>query len=137
MKPTNAMRFAMSTIITMPGTLVRLALAFLLSSFLPLAALLAQNRIDVKESPSSSPIPPQPSRVPRTPRASGNTQPILVKVGEPVQLLVEGAGMRIATTAIPLTVGREGERIRVRTTLSGKILSGMVVAPQTVKVDYR
>ena len=137
MKPTNAMRFAMSMIITMPGALVRLALAFLLLSFLPPAALLAQNRIDVKESPSSIPIPLQPSRVPRTPRARGNTQPILVKAGEPVQLLVEGAGMRIATTAIPLTVGREGERIRVRTTLSGKILVGMVVAPQTVKVDYR
>jgi hypothetical protein len=137
MKPTNAMRFAISTITTMPGALVRLALAFLLLSFLSACASFAQNRIDVKESPSSIPKPPQPSRAPRTPRASENVQPILVKVGEPVQLLVEGAGMRIATTAIPLTVGREGERIRVRTTLSGKILLGMVVAPQTVKVDYR
>jgi hypothetical protein len=131
------MRFAMAMIITMPGAIVRLVLAFLLLSVLPPAALLAQNRIDMKESPSSIPKPPQSSRAPRTPRASGNAQSILVKAGEPVQLLVEGAGMRIATTAIPLTVGREGERIRVRTTLSGKILVGMVVAPQTVKVDYR
>ncbi len=137
MKPTNATRFAMPTIITMPGAIVRFALAFLLLSFLSAGASLAQDRIELKQSPSSIPKSPQPSRAPRTPRPGGNTQPILVKAGEAVQLFLEVAGMRIATTAIPLTVGREGERVRVRTTLSGKILVGMVVAPQTVRVDYR
>jgi hypothetical protein len=122
---------------TMPGAIVRFALALLLLSVVPSAVLRAQNRIDVTESPSLIPNPPQPSRAPRTQHPSGNTQPILVKAGEPVQLFLEGAGMRIATTAIPLTVGREGEQIRVRSILSGKILVGMVVAPQTVRVDYR
>ncbi|MGA2717381.1 MAG: flagella basal body P-ring formation protein FlgA [Candidatus Acidiferrales bacterium] len=137
MKPTNATRSAMSTIMTMPGALVRLGLAFLLLSFLSAGASLAQDRIELKQSPSAIANPPQPSRAPRTQHPSGNTQPILVKAGEPVQLFLEGAGMRIATTAIPLTVGREGEQIRVRSILSGKILVGMVVAPQTVRVDYR
>lgn len=137
MKPTNALRSAMAMNMTMPGAMVRLALAFLLLSVVPSAVLLAQNRIDLTRSPTSITNPPQPPRAPRTPRPSGNVQPILVKAGEPVQLFVESAGMRISTTAIPLTVGREGGRIRVRTTLSGKILVGMVVAPQTVRVDYR
>jgi hypothetical protein len=122
---------------TMPGATVRFALAFLLLSVVPSAVSRAQNRVDLTQSPSAIPNSPKPSRAPRTPRPSGNTKPILVKAGEPVQLFVEGAGMRISTTAIPLTVGREGEQIRVRTTLSGRILLGMVVAPQTVRVDNR
>jgi hypothetical protein len=122
---------------TMPGAIVRFALAFLLLSVVPSAVLRAQNRIDLTQSPSAIANPRQPSRAPRRPRARENAPPILVKAGEPVQLFLEGAGMRISTTAIPLTPGREGERIRVRTTLSGRILLGMVVAPQTVKVDYR
>ena len=137
MKSTKALRFAVAMNMTMPGAMIRLALAFLLLSVVPSAVLRAQNRVDLTQSPSAIPNSPKPSRAPRTPRPSGNTQPILVTAGEPVQLFVEGAGMRISTTAIPLTVGREGEHIRVRTTLSGKILVGMVVAQQTVKVDYR
>ncbi len=62
--------------------------------------------------------------------------PILVKAGEPVQLFVQAAGMRIATTAIPLALGREGDRIRVHAALNGKILVATVVARQTVEVDY-
>ncbi len=67
---------------------------------------------------------------------SSSNNPILVKAGQPVQLVVQGDGMRIATTAIPLALGREGDRIRVHTILSGKILIATVVAPQTVEVDY-
>ncbi len=67
---------------------------------------------------------------------SSSNNPILVKAGQPVQLVVQGDGMRIATTAIPLALGREGDRIRVHTILSGKILTATVVAPQTVEVDY-
>jgi flagella basal body P-ring formation protein FlgA len=59
-----------------------------------------------------------------------------VKAGEPVQLFVQAAGMRIATTAIPLALGREGDRIRVHAALNGKILVATVVARQTVEVDY-
>lgn len=79
----------------------------------------------------------QPRQVYIPPAASSSSAgPILVKAGQPVQLLVQGAGMRIATTAIPLDLGREGDRIRVHTALSGKILIATVVAPQTVQVDY-
>jgi hypothetical protein len=76
---------------------------------------------------------PAPSR---GPEPTPDFHPILVKAGQPVQLLVQGAGMRIATTAISLAGGREGDRIRVHAALSGKILVGTVVAPQTVEIDY-
>lgn len=59
---------------------------------------------------------------------------ILVKAGDPVELLVQVGGMRIQGTGIPLDLGREGDEVRVRAASSGRILVGTVVGQQIVRV---
>ena len=61
---------------------------------------------------------------------------VLVKVGEPVQLILQGRGMRIATAAVPLDAGRLNQKIRVRASLTGKVLVGTVISSHTVEVHY-
>lgn len=61
---------------------------------------------------------------------------ILVKAGDPVELVVQVGGMRIQGTGIPLDRGREGDEVRVRVAPSGKILVGRVVGQQTVQVRF-
>jgi len=61
---------------------------------------------------------------------------ILVHIGQPVQVIVDSAELRITTSARSLDPGREGDRIRVRVEPAGKILVAKVVANQTVEVDY-
>jgi flagella basal body P-ring formation protein FlgA len=68
---------------------------------------------------------------------AGTLDPVvLIKAGMPVELVVEQSGMRIMTAAIPLSVGRKGDKIRVRSELTGKVLVGTVVGAQTVEVNY-
>ena len=70
-------------------------------------------------------------------RPPGSLDPVvLIKAGVPVELVVERSGMRIMTAAIPLSVGRKGDQIRVRSELTGKVLVGTVVGAQTVEVNY-
>jgi flagella basal body P-ring formation protein FlgA len=70
-------------------------------------------------------------------RSPGSLDPVvLIKAGVPVELVVERSGMRIMTAAIPLSVGRKGDKIRVRSEFTGKVLVGTVVGAQTVEVNY-
>jgi Chaperone for flagella basal body P-ring formation len=61
---------------------------------------------------------------------------ILVKAGDPVELVVQVGGMRIQGTGIPLDRGREGDVVRVRAATSGRILVGTVVGQQIVQVSF-
>jgi flagella basal body P-ring formation protein FlgA len=61
---------------------------------------------------------------------------LLVKPGDPVELVVQVGGMRIQGTGIPLERGREGDEVRVRAVPSGKILLGTVVGEQSVRVSF-
>jgi hypothetical protein len=63
-------------------------------------------------------------------------RPVLVKASRPAQLVLQGSGLRIVATAIPLDFGRQGQKVRVRASLTGKILVGTVTADQTVEVHY-
>ena len=86
----------------------------------------------VRPTPSS--LASVKSRGAETTAASAN--PILIKAGQPVQFVAQHGAMRIATSAISLDAGREGERVRVHNSLSGKVLIGTVIDPQTVQFDY-
>ncbi|HTV59236.1 MAG TPA: flagella basal body P-ring formation protein FlgA [Verrucomicrobiae bacterium] len=59
---------------------------------------------------------------------------ILVRVGRPVQVVAQIAGMRITTTATPLVAGRRGDTIRLRSLDNGRVFAGTVVGPQIVEV---
>lgn len=61
---------------------------------------------------------------------------VLVKPGDPVELVVLVGGMRIQGSGIPLERGRKGDEVRVRTAPSGKILIGRVVGQQIVQVSF-
>jgi hypothetical protein len=70
-------------------------------------------------------------------QGAGLSDPLLVaRTGETVQLVLQGRNLRITTTAVPLDVGRKGQKIRVRTVLTGKILVATVVAANRAEVDY-
>lgn len=62
--------------------------------------------------------------------------PVFVHAGKPIQLIVQGSGMRITASAIALETGHEGEQVRVQCSASGKILVAKVVALQTVQISY-
>jgi Chaperone for flagella basal body P-ring formation len=64
------------------------------------------------------------------------TLPILVRTGQPVELVVDAGGMRITSRAVSLEVGHAGDNVRVRVEPVGKILVGKVVASETVEVSY-
>ncbi|MGH9738523.1 MAG: flagella basal body P-ring formation protein FlgA [Candidatus Acidiferrales bacterium] len=61
---------------------------------------------------------------------------VLVKSGDPVELVVRVGGMRIQGTGIPLERGRRGDEVRVRAAPSGKVLVGTVVGEQIVQVSF-
>ncbi len=62
--------------------------------------------------------------------------PVLVHAGNPIQLIVQGAGMRIMTKGKALETGRAGQQIRVQTEPAGKILVAKIVTAQTAEIDY-
>jgi Chaperone for flagella basal body P-ring formation len=61
---------------------------------------------------------------------------VVIKTGKPIQLILQGTGMKITTPGVSLDLGRQGQKIRVRASLTGKILVGTVTSPQTVEVRY-
>jgi hypothetical protein len=68
-------------------------------------------------------------------RATPNDQP-LIHVGNPIELVVQGAGMRITAKAKALETGREGQQIRVECEPAGKILVARVVSAEAAEIDY-
>ena len=82
-----------------------------------------------------SAAPPKPGTA-RTPTPTASDPSVLIRRGQRVQLVVEVNGMRIMATAVPLDLGRRGEKIRVRNVDSGKVLVGTVVSAQTVEVQF-
>lgn len=69
-------------------------------------------------------------------REQRSLRTVLVKAGNPVELIVRVGGMTIQGTGIPLDRGREGDEVRVRAVESGKVLVGTVVGEQTVQVSF-
>ena len=59
-----------------------------------------------------------------------------IRVGEAIELVVQGNGMRIATKATALESGREGQNIRVKSATAEKILIAKIVSAQTAEIDY-
>ena len=74
-------------------------------------------------------------RRPLTPAAAAAQAP-LVHAGNPIQLIVQGAGMRIMTKGKALETGRAGQQIRVQTEPAGKVLAARIVTSQTAEIDY-
>ena|SRR5690348_2385485 len=70
-----------------------------------------------------------------TPAAAAAQSP-LVHAGNPIQLIVQGAGMRIMTKGKALETGRAGQQIRVQTEPAGKILAARIVTAQTAEIEY-
>ena len=68
--------------------------------------------------------------------AATATQPPLIHAGNPIQLIVQGAGMRITSKAKALETGRAGQQIRVQTEPTGKILVAKIKNAQTAEIDY-
>jgi hypothetical protein len=62
--------------------------------------------------------------------------PPLVRVGNRIQLIVQGSGMRITAKATALETGREGQNIRVKCEPAGKVLVAKIVAAQVAEIDY-
>ncbi|MGH9572293.1 MAG: flagella basal body P-ring formation protein FlgA [Candidatus Acidiferrales bacterium] len=62
--------------------------------------------------------------------------PVLVHAGNPIQVIVQGAGMRIMTKGKALQTGRADQQIRVQIEPSGKILAARIVTAQTAEIDY-
>jgi Chaperone for flagella basal body P-ring formation len=69
-------------------------------------------------------------------RAAAANEPPLVHVGNPLQLIVQGAGMRIMAKAKALDTGRANQQIRVQIEPGGKILVAKIVTAQTAEIDY-
>lgn len=61
---------------------------------------------------------------------------ILVRAGQPVEILLQGRGMRISAEATPLDAGMNGQKIRVRNQVTGKILTATVVGPRLVEIQF-
>jgi flagellar basal body P-ring formation chaperone FlgA len=62
--------------------------------------------------------------------------PLAVKAGAAVEVIVQGRGMRIATSGVALSPGREGQAIRVRTVPAGKILLGVLDEAGKVEINF-
>jgi hypothetical protein len=60
----------------------------------------------------------------------------LVHAGKPVQLIVQGAGMRITAKATALETGRQGQQIRVQCEPAGKIVLAKVVSAAAAEIDF-
>jgi Chaperone for flagella basal body P-ring formation len=61
---------------------------------------------------------------------------VLVHRGKSVQLVMQATGIRITASGTALEPGREGQKIRVRSALAGKIVLATVRNAQTVDLDY-
>ncbi|MEX0346164.1 MAG: flagellar basal body P-ring formation chaperone FlgA [Rhizobiaceae bacterium] len=59
----------------------------------------------------------------------------LVEAGEPVRIVYQNGGLRIAMTGVALVSGSSGSSIRVRNPDSGRIVTGTVSQNGTVIVD--
>lgn len=77
-------------------------------------------------------VPASESRMTRTPAQD----PVLVRAGDPVELLVQVGGMRIQGTGIPLDRGGRGDAVRVRAASSNRIIVGTVIGEQIVQVTF-
>jgi flagella basal body P-ring formation protein FlgA len=62
--------------------------------------------------------------------------PPLIYKGDKVTIIAESRLLLIKTTGIALSDGYAGEQIRVRNTMSNKVIQANVVNPNTVKVQY-
>ncbi|HHJ12826.1 MAG TPA: flagellar basal body P-ring formation protein FlgA [Gammaproteobacteria bacterium] len=60
--------------------------------------------------------------------------PRLVKRGQDVVLVAETGGLSIRSAGQALSDGRDGDRVRVRATGSGRIIDGIVVSAGVIKV---
>ena len=61
---------------------------------------------------------------------------VLIRRGKTIELVMQAAGIRITAAGTALEPGREGQRIRVRSVLAGKIVVATVLDAQTVELDY-
>lgn len=61
---------------------------------------------------------------------------VLIRAGKPVQLVMQATSIRITTLATALEIGRKGQKIRVRSGSTGKVLLATVMNAETVEVDY-
>ena len=75
------------------------------------------------------------SQLTRAPVVSPDAS-LVVKAGVPVEVIVQGRGMRIATSGVALSPGREGQSIRVRTLPAGKILLGVLDESGKVEINF-
>lgn len=91
--------------------------------------------LPIRPGPSAI-VPASDRTVPAASRPTNMIGEVLVKAGDPVELVVQVGGMRIQGTGIPLDRGRQGDEVRVRTALSGKIVVGTVVGEQTVQLSF-
>lgn len=61
--------------------------------------------------------------------------PLVVRRGQQVVLLAEGAGLQVRSTGQALADAARGERVRVKNSRSQRIVEGVAVGAATVKVD--
>jgi hypothetical protein len=84
---------------------------------------------------NTSPATPAPRAV-TSAHAENSSGAATIHAGKAIELVVQGANMRITTKATALETGREGQTIRVQCEPAGKVLVAKVVADQTAEVDY-
>lgn len=85
----------------------------------------------VRESePSIHPVTPIPMRQLRA------ENPVLVKVGQHLQLIVHAGGMSLMAPVVCLSAGRLGEKVRVHLLPNGKTLLATIVDAQTARIDF-
>ncbi|MGA8220402.1 MAG: flagella basal body P-ring formation protein FlgA [Candidatus Acidiferrales bacterium] len=60
----------------------------------------------------------------------------LVRVGDRVELILQAQGMRLSARATALEIGSLGQKVRVRNSDTGKILSGTIVAAHTIEAEF-
>lgn len=92
----------------------------------------------------SVPVAPPPIR--NTPRSNiaifessvhnSVENPVVIKVGQRVELVAQASGMRLTAAAISLEAGRRGEKIRVHVAMNGKTLLATIIDARTVQIDY-
>lgn len=95
-----------------------------------------------RENPSAAPHQTAIHYIARAPvqanplaHSALNDRP-LVHAGNPIELIVQGAGLRITSKAKALETGRAGQQIRVECQPAGKILVATIVTAQTAEIDY-
>lgn len=69
-------------------------------------------------------------------RSAGAASESLVRAGKPLQLIVQGGGMRIIAKATALETGRQGQQIRVQCEPAGKIVLAKVVSAGAAEIDF-